>query len=567
MTETNLEHGELSRESQLFAEKAARSVSEVHGKVSSIPDLVIFLEILGYNDSLVAKYGFVNVLDFARYIFDSIDYFRADSTSENGAFPTTQIKSIYVRILEALALAFPIVAMLALLMFAGISLWMTRIFAISITTAFLAGVFLGILVTEGSVQAFTRLFAFYYDQENYGEAKRILGRNGNFLLVALAISVGVLLLIGVFANIPLFLIFISIFSTITIATHRSSYVVIYALKKFGVLVLAYSAALITLYLSYTMTPPFFVSMINKFLTFLAHPITQETIPLPFARYFFSLLLAFLVLSIPPAYYDSKIMAIKMTSTSVKPPPFYVPMNIKEETVSSRFGVQLWESLPYFVFGTFFFLTVFADRILSWIFNPFVNDFGGGLPFAFNSAYHVGADPALAIMLLATIASYVVMAPVYDRLTIASSSLKVFEAGAVEDFLQKTYNQLLLVTILVTVSAAFILNYEALQIMKFLGGGVVSLEILRVASIADIFLSIFFVNAMFLTLVNKIKAAALISVVTTLVVVTAGMLFALVGYQYLIWAYLLATFVGMVASTTYCVRLRGNFSMLFFGRYI
>ena len=58
-------------------------------------------------------------------------------------------------------------------------------------------------------------------------------------------------------------------------------------------------------------------------------------------------------------------------------------------------------------------------------------------------------------------------------------------------------------------------------MKFLGGGVISLEILRVASIADIFVSIFFVNAMFLTLVNKIKAAALISVVTSLIVVTPG----------------------------------------------
>ena len=137
------------------------------------------------------------------------------------------------------------------------------------------------------------------------------------------------------------------------------------------------------------------------------------------------------------------------------------MNVKEETVSSRFGVQLWESLPYFVFGTFFFLTVFADRILSWIFNPFVNDLSGGLPFAFNSAYHVGADPALSIMLVATIVSYVVMTPVYDRLTIASSSLKVFESGAVEDFLQKTYNRLLIATILATVSVAFFLNYEAL----------------------------------------------------------------------------------------------------------
>ena len=94
------------------AEKAARSVSEVYGKVSSVPDLVIYLEILGYNDALVSKYGFASVLDFARYIFDYVDYFRADSTSENGAFPETQIKSIYIRIFEALALAFPIVAML-----------------------------------------------------------------------------------------------------------------------------------------------------------------------------------------------------------------------------------------------------------------------------------------------------------------------------------------------------------------------------------------------------------------------------------------------------------------------
>ncbi len=171
------------------------------------------------------------------------------------------------------------------------------------------------------------------------------------------------------------------------------------------------------------------------------------------------------------------------------------------------------------------------------------------------------------MLVATVVSYVLMTPVYDRLTIASSSLKVFEADAVEDFLQKTYNQLLIITILVTVTAAFFLNYQALYIMKFLGGGVVSLQILRVASISDIFLSIFFVNAMFLTLVNKVKAAALISVATASIVVTAGMLFGLVGYQYIIWAYLLASFVGMVASTIYCVRLRGRFSMLFFGRYI
>src|SRR4029077_13496260 len=126
---------------------------------------------------------------------------------------------------------------------------------------------------EGSVQAFTRLFSFYYDQGNYGEAKRILSRNGNFLLAALGVSITVLVSVGVFANVPLLLIFITLFSTITIATHRSSYVVIFALKKFGAMVAAYSAALLTLYIAFTYTPSFFVSMIANFLQVVARPLT------------------------------------------------------------------------------------------------------------------------------------------------------------------------------------------------------------------------------------------------------------------------------------------------------
>ena len=567
MAETDQAYSKISRSAELAAEKAARSVGEVYGKVSSVADLVIYLEILGYNDAAVSDYGFASLLDFARYIFAYVDYFRADFAQSTTLFPVVKVKSAFLRILEGLALAFPIVAMLGLLMVTGISLWMTRIFPISIMTAFLAGVFLGILITEGSVQAFTRLFSFYYDQGNYGEAKRILNRNGNFLLAALGVSIAVVLLVGIFANVSLLLLFISLFSTVTIATHRSSYVIIFALKKFGAMVAAYAAALAVLYFAFTYTPSFFVSMVASLIQIAARPLTSEIIPIALARYFFSLLLAFLVLSIPPAYYDSKIMSIKSPSSSVKPPSFYSHANVKEETLFSRFGVQLWESLPYFVFGTFFFLTIFADRILSWIFNPFVADLGGGLPFAFNSVYHVGADPALSILLVATIVAYVIMGPVYERLTAASSKLKVFESGAVEDFMQKTYNELLIATIVATVLVAFLLNYEALYIMKFLGGGVISLQIFRVASIADIFASIFFVNAMFMTLVNKVKVAALIALVCASTVVTVGMLLALVGFQYIIWAYLLSSFVGMLASTIYCVQLRGKFSMLFFGRYI
>ncbi|HXQ93320.1 MAG TPA: hypothetical protein VN739_09975, partial [Nitrososphaerales archaeon] len=248
------------------------------------------------------------------------------------------------------------------------------------------------------------------------------------------------------------------------------------------------------------------------------------------------------------------------------PHFYAPFSIGDKTLPSRLGVQLWETLPYFIFGTFFFLMIFSDRIISWIFNPFVSDYGS-LPLEFNSAYHVGADPALVILLVTTIISYVILSPIHDRLSQASSRLTVASSGSVEGILQKTYNQLLIASMITSTALAFFLNYEALEIMHYLRGGIISLQILRVASIADVFLSIFFVNAMFLTLVNKVKVAATISVVCAMIVVCVGTLFGLIGFQYIIWAYLFSAFVAMVSSTIYCVRISGKFSKLFLGRYV
>ena len=173
--------------------------------------------------------------------------------------------------------------------------------------------------------------------------------------------------------------------------------------------------------------------------------------------------------------------------------------------------------------------IFADRIISWIFNPFVADYGS-LPLEFNAVYHTGADPALVILLVTTIASYVLLSPIYEVLGYSSSKIQMAQAGSVEQILQKTYNKLLLVTMLISVSLAFLLNYGGLEIMHYLGGGIVSLQIFRVATLGDIFLSIFFVNAMFLTLVNRVQVAATISVICVLIIVVLGTLFGLTDFS-------------------------------------
>jgi hypothetical protein len=558
----------------LFAEKAARSISEMQGNISSVTDVLIFLEVLGYDDLTVRKYGFANLTDFARYIFDFIDFIGETSATKQStvsagstvATSSHKMKRSTIRFLEGLALAFPIVGMLAVLFVFGVSLWMARILPIEITTAFLGGVFLGILISEGPMQAFTRLFSFYSSQSNLGEVKRAIRRNDYMVGAALVVSSTLLLVLAYLGGVPLSLAVIAIASSVTIAVHRASYLVIFAQKKLVQMVAAYAAALTALVVIYLYLPSRAIDLALRFIpaSIVGSVGSAATMEL-LIRYFSALFAAFIILLIPADYYRSKIMSSK-TVAPPNTPHFYTPFNIGDKTVQSRLGVQLWETMPYFIFGTFFFLMIFADRIISWIFNPFVVDYGS-LPLEFNAVYHTGADPALVILLATTIVSYVLLSPIYEDLAELNSKVSIAKAASAEDILQRSYNKLLIAAMLTSTSVAFLLNYEALELMHYLRGGTISLQILRVASIGDVFISIFFVNAMFLTLVNRVKVTAVISVFCVLIIVSVGMLFGIVGFQYIIWAYLLSSFVAMISSTIYCVSIRGKFANLFLGRYV
>jgi len=559
---------EISRDCRLFAERAARSVSEIQGNLSSVTDIIVFLEVLGYDETLVSKYGFADLTDFARYVFDFLDFVSApaqpDQTLET---KSKKVRRSAARLLEALALAFPMLAMLAVLFIFGVSLWMARILPIETTTAFLSGVFLGILISEGPVEAFSRLFSFYYSQNNLGEVKRVVRRNDYFVGVALLVAIAVLIAMSLVGGLPIVLILITIFSSVTIAAHRSSYLVIFALKKLGQMIAAYTAALAALVIIFLYAPSEGIAKVAALVPVNVINGVSSVAGIELVlRYFLALIVAFAILSVPALYYRAKIMNSKSTAQIKTPPPFYSPFSVGDRTVKSRLGVQLWETLPYFIFGTFFFLMIFADRIISWIFNPFVADYSG-LPLEFNAVYHTGADPALIILLGVTIVSYVILAPIYEELGESSAKMTIARANSVNGILQRAYAKLLIAAAITSIVLAFLINYEGVEIMHYLRGTLVSLQILRIASIGDIFISIFFINAMFLTLVNKIKVPAIISVICTMIVVFVGMFLGFAGFQYIIWAYLLSSLIAMISSTVYCIRIRHNLSNLFLGRFV
>ena len=169
------ESKEISRDARVFASKTARSIAEMQQSVNNMADVLVFLEVLGYDDRTAKKNGFDNLQELAKYVYNFVDAYdeqRPDASSSAMEVPSTKR-----RLAESLSMIFPWLGSLVLLFVTGVSLWMAWGLPADVTTAFLAGVFLGLVVTEGLLQNYNRLFSFYYSQTNIGEVKRSIKRS------------------------------------------------------------------------------------------------------------------------------------------------------------------------------------------------------------------------------------------------------------------------------------------------------------------------------------------------------------------------------------------------------
>ncbi|MGI0039951.1 MAG: hypothetical protein ACREAO_09045, partial [Nitrososphaera sp.] len=371
------ENKEISRDARVFASKTARSIAEIQQSVNNMADVLVFLEVLGYDDRTAKKNGFDSLQELAKYVYNFVDAY--DEQRSAASSSAIEVPSTKRRLAESLSMIFPWLGSLVLLFVTGVSLWMAWGLPADVTTAFLAGVFLGLVLTEGLLQNYNRLFSFYYSQTNIGEVKRSIKRSYALAGVILSGTVAVLYGASALANIPLELATIAAISTVTISLHRVSYVIMYALKKLAHIGISYSIAFATLAGVFFLAP--------------------DAIPDVTVRYFAALGSAFAVLSSFAIYHHYKIMGQSSTSIVARNAPhFYSPLTVNDNTITSRLGVQVLECLPYFVYGTFYFVLLFADRAVAWFFNPVTVAATNGtiLPLSFNSVYHIGADLALLV---------------------------------------------------------------------------------------------------------------------------------------------------------------------------
>jgi hypothetical protein len=542
---TELEN--TSRESRIFAQKVARSIIEVQPNVNNTADIVVLLECLGYRKETLLHYGFADFHALANFIYDSLDMYETRGKSKDLFIEsfTMKIPSLKKRLVEGIGMIFPWLGSLALLFITGVSLWMAWGLPIQITTAFVSGVFLGLVITEGTLQVFNRLFLFYNAQTNIGEVKRLQKRSYCLVGAVLSVTVCALFAIGYVENIPLNLVSIVAISTVTISLHRASYMIIYALKKLAHLIIAYSAAFASLLCVY----------------YFANAVISDNI----TRYFAGLVTAFIALSIFSIHQHYKLLKSNTIKISADMPHFYNPISRTDKTIKSRFGVQLWEVTSYSLYGTFYLVTMFADRILSWIYNPLVVREGFGLPMAFNSVYHAGADLALVVLLPASIIQYVMMEPIHMHMNNVSIKIKVSQARVLSKYIRNTYKKLLLVTMFSSVVTATVLNVTAPSVMAHVEFSPTSMHVLQVASVANVFLSLFTANSLLMMLTNKIKLLAFIVMISASIVIACGVMFVSSGFENLVYGYLGATIFAGLVSTIYANKVVKNASSIIFAR--
>ncbi|MDE1862525.1 MAG: hypothetical protein KGI33_06405 [Thaumarchaeota archaeon] len=540
---------ELSSEARLFAQKVARSVIEIESNVNNIADVVVLLDVLGYRNEDVKEYGFDDLFDLANHIYGFVDAYedRERSREDYVKTFTMPIGGTTKRIAESLGMLFPFLGSLLLLFLTGASLWMVWGLPAQVSTALVVGVFLGLVVSEGMLHVFSKLFNFYLEQGNVGEIKRVLKKQYAVAGIVMSGTVGLLFAYGYFSHIPLGLVAISSISTVTISLHRLSYMVIFALKKLVHIILPYSAAFATIFVVYFMSSS------------LIHEAT--------VRYFTALAVAFSILSVFAVYHNLKIVSLKPSSKiSPDAPHFYKPRALTDKTLQSNFRVQFWESLPNFLFGTFYFIMMFSDRIISWSHNPIkIGDVV--LPLGFNSVYHVGADVALTIMVPATIIQYVMASPLYRQINNVSVTSRVSEVENIRSLIRGNYRRVFAISISASVITAIVINLVVPQLPAYHGVASDSIQIMRIASIGNIFLTVFSANAVYVGVINKLKPLAFTVLISAIVVGAGGLVFGRYGLEYITISYVVSTAVAAALSTLYLRRTFRNFSSIFFARYV
>ena len=124
--------------------------------------------------------------------------------------------------------------------------------------------------------------------------------------------------------------------------------------------------------------------------------------------------------------------------------------------------------------------------------------------------------------------------------------------------------MILVSIVVSVGVYIIMNIFGPMIIDFVDGNEVSVQIFQIASIANVFFSIFIANSIFLAFLKDLKILLMMVILSSGILLSMGPVLALYGFQNIIWAYAISIIIPTILSTRFTLKILKNGSTKIFG---
>lgn len=482
-------------------------------------EIAALLESMGWNDERAAKvFGVSDVFELAGQLWD-ISKMNIIFTPFSKVVNMRIKESIYLLIsnflrgaLFALPMAVSVFAMITL----RFSLWSYENLTVELATAIAIGTILSFMTVGGFTQAIARRGFFYIIQGYYGMARRVTFQFIILGMVAcLVISVIIFVLNAFIHLFPYHMILIIILYYFFLNTIWLSVTVMYILKKeivfTGLIIIGIGMVYIL----------FVIVGVNIIVSQLISLLIVSLMGIGLAVYFF---------------WSKESKGEKGNQPSLP-----------------KMSVNIYNTLPYFIYGLLYFTFLFMDRIIAWSVN---NAF---LPYLiwFRGDYELGLDFSLLVLIIPMGVNEVVLSKLMNNIQQSQKSYLGQDISKMNRNYVLEYFKRVTLIFAISVISAILLYYSVSSFMDYFNpemGEVIYHNpithfVFILSLIAYIFLAIGLMNSV--TLFSMSQPKKVISAITPALlvnIITGFVLSRWFGYEYAVVGLLVGSMLFVFLSS-------------------
>lgn len=506
--------GKKHKLNQLLLEiKERRMQPEDHYEIAAL------LESMGWNDERASKsFGVNNIFELALQLWNMsktniiFTPFSKIPKIRFGEMIYTIVTNFLRGAIFALPMAVSVLSMITL----RFSLWSYENLSVELATSIAIGTILSLITVGGFTQAIARQGFFYITQGYYGMARKVTFHFISLGTMACLILSGLVFVLNTFINFfPYYMIMMTILYYFFLNTIWLSVTVMYILKK----ELVFTGLII-------------IGIANVYLLFIIFGIN-------------------IIISQLITLFAVSLMGIGLAIYFFKKAEAKDEKGIKAKL--PKMSVTVYNTLPFFIYGTLYFSFLFIDRIMAWSIN------NAYLPFFiwFRGDYELGLDFSLLVLIIPMGLIEVVLVKIMVNIQLSQKQYLGQDIKRMTQKYIREYFTWALVIFIVAILCAIFLYYSIHLVMSYINPEMgeiiyhnkVTHFVFVLSLISYVCLSVGLMNAVTLfSLSQPQKVIKAISPAIIVNLVTGFILSRWLGYEFAILGLLIGSLVFVVLSS-------------------